>query len=126
MTFLGNRLEKTLRSIETIGPAVFNGGLTTFLALTLCGGSTSHTFITFFKVFVLTVIFGLYHGLVLLPVLLSLFGPVDQSSSTNAIQPGASISNEENVLSQEHKFDPEQEKKNVFEKIKWTSMPPVC
>jgi len=122
----GNRLEKTLRSIETIGPAVFNGGLTTFLALTLCGGSTSHTFITFFKVFVLTVIFGLYHGLVLLPVLLSLFGPVDQSSKNNAIQPGASISNEENVLSQEHKFDPEQEKKNVFEKIKWTSMPPVC
>ena len=58
--------------------------------------------------FVLTVIFGLYHGLVLLPVLLSLFGPVDQSSRNNVIQPGASISNEENVLSQEHKFDPEQ------------------
>ena len=50
ITFAGNRMEKTLRSIETIGPAVFNGGLTTFLALTLCGGSTSHTFITFFKV----------------------------------------------------------------------------
>ena len=43
-------MEKTLRSIETIGPAVFNGGLTTFLALTLSGGSTSHTFKTFFKV----------------------------------------------------------------------------
>ena len=58
--------------------------------------------------FVLTVVFGLYHGLVLLPVLLSLFGPVNQSSSTNEIQPEATISNVENVLSQDHKFDPKQ------------------
>ena len=33
-----------------IGPAVFNGGFTTFLALVLLGGSTSHVFVTFFKV----------------------------------------------------------------------------
>merc|ERR1711902_73305 len=56
----GTRLERTLTSL---------------LALVFCGASTSHTFITFFKVFVLTVVFGLYHGLVLLPVLLSLLGP---------------------------------------------------
>ena len=86
----GTRLERTITSLENIGPAVFNGGLTTFLALVLCGASTSHTFITFFKVktgqvksghfsnfqvFVLTVVFGVYHGLVLLPVLLALLGP---------------------------------------------------
>ena len=46
----GSRLERTISSLEKIGPAVFNGGLTTFLALILCGTSTSHTFITFFKV----------------------------------------------------------------------------
>ena len=33
-----------------IGPAVLNGGVTTFLALILCGWSTSHTFVIFFKV----------------------------------------------------------------------------
>ena len=54
---------------------MFNGGLTTFLALVLLGLSTSHVFISFFKVFSLTVMFGLYHGLVLLPVLLCLLGP---------------------------------------------------
>ena len=84
----GTRLERTLNSLEKIGPAVFNGGLTTFLALVFCGVSTSHTFVTFFKVFVLTVVFGAYHdhGLVLLPVLLSLLGPNYHSDDRNEKQ----------------------------------------
>ena len=43
-------MEKVVEAMTTIGPAVFNGGLTTFLALVLLGGSTSHVFVTFFKV----------------------------------------------------------------------------
>ena len=82
----GTRLERTLNSLEKIGPAVFNGGLITFLALVFCGVSTSHTFVTFFKVFVLTVVFGVYHGLVLLPVLLSLLGPNYHSDDRNEKQ----------------------------------------
>merc|ERR1711860_235558 len=54
---------------------ILNGGITTFLALVLLGFSQSHVFITFFKVFLLTVLFGLFHGIVFLPVLLSLLGP---------------------------------------------------
>merc|ERR1711915_732265 len=73
----GNRKEKVEDALIKIGPAVLNGGITTFLALVLLGASTSHIFITFFKVFVLTVLFGLFHGLVFLPVLLSLIGPVE-------------------------------------------------
>ena len=71
----GDRSERTISALSTIGSAVFNGGLTTFLALVLLGLSTSHVFISFFKVFCLTVMFGLYHGLVLLPVLLAILGP---------------------------------------------------
>jgi len=33
-----------------IGSAVFNGGLSTFLAFVLLGGSDSYLFLTFFKV----------------------------------------------------------------------------
>ena len=95
--------------METIGLAVFNGGLTTFLALTLCGGSTSHTFVTFFKVFVLTVLFGLYHGLVLLPVLLSLCGPVTQIQE-NSIAP--EIQNVKTL-----------EKEGILESIQWVNSP---
>jgi len=47
---IGNRHEKSLEAVSSIGPAVFNGGVTTFLALFLCCLSTGHVFLTFFKV----------------------------------------------------------------------------
>ena len=37
-------------AVDTIGLAVFNGGVTTFLALVLLGASSSHVFLSFFKV----------------------------------------------------------------------------
>ncbi len=46
----GTRHERALKAVEEIGPAVFNGGFTTFLALALLGFSTSQIFLTFFKV----------------------------------------------------------------------------
>ena len=49
----GSKSERAVSAVEAIGPAVLNGGVTTFLALVLLSGSTSHTFLTFFKVFVL-------------------------------------------------------------------------
>ena len=48
-----------------------------------------HIFLTFFKGFFLVVSFGLYHGLVVLPVFLSLFGPESHviiQADTNAEQ----------------------------------------
>merc|ERR1712141_882138 len=71
----GSRLERAQKSLHKIGPAVINGGATTFLAVALLCDSKSHAFITFFKVFFLTVLFGLYHALVFLPVLLSAKNP---------------------------------------------------
>ena len=68
----------------SIGPAVLNGGFTTFLALVLCSLSTGHVFLTFFKVFTLTVVFGLFNGVILLPVILSLVGPSDSDTSDGA------------------------------------------
>ena len=38
--------------VASIGLAVFNGGVTTFLALVLLGASSSHVFLSFFKVFI--------------------------------------------------------------------------
>jgi len=76
----GDREERARQAVASIGPAVFNGGFTTFLALVLLGASSSHVFQSFFKVFVLTVLFGLFHGLLLFPVLLSLLGPIQSPS----------------------------------------------
>ena len=79
----GTRQERANNSVRTIGMAVLNGGITTFLALAFCSISSAHVFQTFFKVFSLTVIFGLFHGLVLLPVLLSIMGPKSSSSRSS-------------------------------------------
>jgi len=71
----GTRDERVKAALAEIGPAVFNGGFSTFLAFVLLAGSKSHVFATFFKVFFLVVLFGLYNGLFVLPVALSFVGP---------------------------------------------------
>ena len=72
----GSSKNKRVRTALTnIGPAVLNGGISTFLAFVLLAGSKSHVFTVFFKIFFLVVTFGLFQGLVVLPVLLSILGP---------------------------------------------------
>ena len=90
--FTGPRKDRAVAAIATIGPAVFNGGVTTLLALVLLGASTSHVFVTFFKVFVLTVLFGLFHGPVLFPVILSMIGQASHSAADNESHSVRSIS----------------------------------
>ena len=63
---------RAIQTLANIGSAVMNGGFSTFLAFVTTCTSQSHSFVTFFKTMTLIVIFGLYHGLILLPVLLSL------------------------------------------------------
>ena len=43
-------LERAASALSEIGPAVFNGGFSTFLAFILLAASTSYVFKTFFKV----------------------------------------------------------------------------
>ena len=71
----GSNLERTQKALKMIGPAVMNGGTTTFLAVILLCDSTSHGLITFFKVFFLTVLFGIFHAIVFLPVLFRMESP---------------------------------------------------
>ena len=71
---LGSSVQRAQSSLMKICPAVLNGGMTTFLALIVLADSNSHAFLTFFKVFFLTVVFGMYHGVVFLPALLSWIG----------------------------------------------------
>ena len=75
LTEVGDRNERVSQTLTNIGPAVFNGGMSTFLAFILLASSKSHVFQSFFKIFFLVVTFGLFHGLVLLPAILSLVGP---------------------------------------------------
>ena len=82
-------MERAKASLHDICPAVLNGGMTTFLALVVLADSNSHAFLTFFKVFFLTVVFGMFHGVVFLPALMSWIGgdnkkdDVSQIANTN-------------------------------------------
>ena len=62
-------------TIAVIGPAVFSGAFTTYLAFLLLVTSETYVIETFFKIFSLIVIFGGFHALFFLPVMLSLIGP---------------------------------------------------
>merc|ERR1711962_323709 len=54
------------------------------LAILLLVNSKSYVFITFFKVFFLVIVMGLFHGLILLPIVLSLAGPSPYRHYTKA------------------------------------------
>ncbi|KXJ77899.1 hypothetical protein RP20_CCG006239, partial [Aedes albopictus] len=71
----GNRNERALETVIHIGAAVLYGGTSTILSLSVLSGSQAYTYRTFFKIFFLVIMLGLFHGLVLLPVILSLIGP---------------------------------------------------
>lgn len=50
MTMVGSRDQRATSTLATIGPAVLNSGITTFLSFVFLANSVSHVFITFFKV----------------------------------------------------------------------------
>ena len=71
----GTRQERALKALSDLGGSVLNGGITTFLAILPLAFSNSYVFDVFFKMFALIIGFGLFHGLLVLPVILSLIGP---------------------------------------------------
>lgn len=81
MVVTGTRYERARATIRDIGPAVWNGGFSTFLAVVLLAFSNSYVFKTFFKVFFCVVSYGLFHGLCYLPVILSSIGPPPYDSA---------------------------------------------
>lgn len=76
-----DRSIRALKAMRHIGAAVLFGAGSTLLALSLLSFSQAYVFRAFFKIFLLVIAFGLWHGLLLLPVVLSTIGP--RSLKTN-------------------------------------------
>ena len=74
----GNRREKTIEMLRTMGSSIFIGGVSTFLGTLPLAFSTSEIFSTIFYTFLGLVTLGCGHGLILLPVILSMCGPEDE------------------------------------------------
>eukprot|EP00941_MAST-03F_sp_MAST-3F-sp1_P002455 g2455.t1 len=84
----GTRDERAYKALNHTGRAVFNGGLTTFLATMCLSLSASYVFQVFFRMLVLIVVLAQYFGLIVLPVILSLIGPpsYDPSKRMDSLQ----------------------------------------
>lgn len=59
-----------------MGSSVIHGGASTFIAVMILSAAKSYIFVVFFKMWFGIVVFGMANGFVLLPVILSLVGPV--------------------------------------------------
>eukprot|EP01026_Neomeris_dumetosa_P062917 TRINITY_DN5965_c0_g1_i1.p1 TRINITY_DN5965_c0_g1~~TRINITY_DN5965_c0_g1_i1.p1 ORF type:complete len:894 (+),score=109.62 TRINITY_DN5965_c0_g1_i1:70-2751(+) len=71
----GTKRERAQLALKDIGGEVFSGGFTTFLGVVIMGAASHYIFQTFFKMFFALIVLGLWHGIILLPVVLSLVGP---------------------------------------------------
>ena len=72
----GNNWDRRVtETLADIGAAVLCGATSTFLAVAVLLSSSSYVFETLSIQFALTVALGVSHGLILLPVMLSLLGP---------------------------------------------------
>jgi len=69
------RDERVKETLETMGASILVGGVTTFLAVVPIAASSVKIFLTVFNSFFAMVFLGVSHGLILLPVVLSLVGP---------------------------------------------------
>lgn len=80
-----DRSSRALIAVRHIGAAVLYGAGSTLLAQSLMAFSESYVFQTFWKIFLLVIFFGLWHGLLLLPVILSTIGPSSLRTETKKI-----------------------------------------
>ena len=58
LTVSGSKKERAHAAMVDMGPAVLNGGVSTLIAFILLVSSDSHVFTSFFKIFLLVVLFG--------------------------------------------------------------------
>merc|ERR1719245_1021754 len=70
------REDKVKDTIQTMGSSIMLGGLSTFFGILPFALSTGVAARTVFVTFISLVTLGIVHGLIFLPVMLSIFGPI--------------------------------------------------
>jgi len=80
----GTRQERAHYALKHIGGEVLNGAFTTWLAIIVLAGAKHYIFMSFFKLLFALVVLAIWHGVVFLPVCLSLIGPASYRSESPA------------------------------------------
>eukprot|EP00210_Caulerpa_lentillifera_P009527 g9085.t1 len=93
----GDPNERLVAALRDMGPAVFNGAMSTFIAVLVLAMTDSYIFNVFFSSLFLCVILGMAHGVVFLPVCLSILAPAphaEEMDSTKELQMQPANNNE--------------------------------
>lgn len=70
------RSEKVHHALSRSGGPIFNSALSSILGIIVLVFSKSYIFLSFFKLMLIVMLFGLFHALWVLPMFLSLIGPM--------------------------------------------------
>jgi len=70
----GTKYERINTALTEIGPSIVNGGITSIIGVLLCLAGDAKSIVMFGGMAIMVVIFGLFQGLVVLPVLLAVMG----------------------------------------------------
>ena len=84
--------ERISASLYALGLPIIQGAVSTILGVIGLAFAPSYVYVTFFKMMFLVIFLGVAHGLILLPVLLSLFGPGSCSGRSSDRSPPSSPS----------------------------------
>lgn len=68
-------------ALNAIGSSVFKGGLSTFFGICITAFASSYIFWCFFKFLASIIAYAVYFGMVVVPVILSLVGPMQEHSA---------------------------------------------
>lgn len=98
--------DRVREALYSLGMPIFQGSVSTILGCVALVLAQSYIFLVFFKMIFLVIFFGALHGLFLLPVLLSLFGP---GSCTK-------FSDEDDNIEDDGRFNPNASKLSSVEK----------
>mmetsp|Transcript_5028 Transcript_5028/g.12536 ORF Transcript_5028/g.12536 Transcript_5028/m.12536 type:complete len:858 (+) Transcript_5028:197-2770(+) len=69
-----DRVERVRLALRITGPSVLNGGISTLIAVIPLAFSQSYVFFTFFRLFLVMILAGIFFGLALTPVILLFIG----------------------------------------------------
>jgi len=80
------RIFKARGALGSMGASVFHGSASTFLAIVVLAPSKSYIFQSFFKMWFGIIIFGVCNGFILLPAILSIWGPLNTVHNLHLVQ----------------------------------------
>ncbi|XP_066280926.1 patched domain-containing protein 3-like [Branchiostoma lanceolatum] len=112
-----NRNARAVFALYSLGMPILQGALSTILGVSALSTSVSYIFRTFFKTMFLVILLGALHGLVILPVVLTLLGPPccqkrDKGRKADRVDPQVNPGQPKATPNHHHNRDPPQQYSN--------------